>query len=261
MSGIKVYARRLRYEARCIIAGTPSIYLPLARLKQVDALGATAVGRGSELVIEAFPRSGNTFAVFAFLMAQDLSIRLAHHLHAPAQLHAAARLGVPALLIVREPADAVCSFVQRESMILPGQALRNWCRFHEQVLPAADSMVIATFEQVTDDFGRVIERVNNRFGSAFKPFLHTQDNVDECFRRIESRNAQRFGRGSRWLETGVARPSEHRRASRARIMEALDSVTLRPRLARARAFYQQFADIANEGASEAHQASGVLADE
>ena len=44
------------------------------------------VDGGTQMVIEGFPRSGNTFAVFAFRHAQRRDIRVAHHLHAPAQV-------------------------------------------------------------------------------------------------------------------------------------------------------------------------------
>jgi hypothetical protein len=49
------------------------------------------VDRTTQLVIEGFPRSGNTFAVVAFEQAQRQSVRIAHHLHAPAQVMLAAR--------------------------------------------------------------------------------------------------------------------------------------------------------------------------
>ena len=40
----------------------------------------------TELVIEAFPRSANTFATVAFQLSQPAPVRVAHHLHAPAQV-------------------------------------------------------------------------------------------------------------------------------------------------------------------------------
>ena len=48
--------------------------------------------------------------------------------------------------------------------------------------------MIATFEQVTTDFGEVINAINARFGTGFSLFEHTQDNVRRCFELIEHRS-------------------------------------------------------------------------
>lgn len=240
---------RVRYELRCLLAVYPAIYLPLARLKRRGPLGAQPVTPGSDLVIEAFPRSGNTFATMAFSRSQPVPIKLAHHLHAPAQLIAAARWQRPALLIIRPPADAVGSFVQREPEISLNQALRNWQRFHAQLLSHLNAFVLATFEQVTDDFGHVIERINVRFGTDFLPFDHSARNVAACFRDIELRNAQRFGEGA-VLEGGVARPSAERRAAKTQLLQQLQAPPLADRLAAADALYRRLAARAAQGDAE-----------
>src|SRR5690348_3804426 len=50
-----------RYRLRTSISHVPSIYLTLADLRRRDEDGATVVTRATDLVVEAFPRSGNTF--------------------------------------------------------------------------------------------------------------------------------------------------------------------------------------------------------
>src|SRR5829696_5842518 len=72
------------------------------------------VDRSPQIIIEGFPRSGNTFAVVAFQQAQRESVRVAHHLHMPAQVVLAAQWGIPTLLLARKPTDAVLSLVIRE---------------------------------------------------------------------------------------------------------------------------------------------------
>lgn len=213
--------RRLRYTVRCLLSGSPTIYLSLAGLKRKDAEGPKTVHRGTDIVIEAFPRSGNTFAYFAFCANQPGPVEVAHHFHAPAQLIAAAHWGIPALLIVRHPADAVCSFVQREPAIPLHQALRSWILFHRRLLFHMDHFVVATFDQVTHDFGQVIGRINGRFGTGFTPFSHDEQAVADCFRRIELRNAERFG-GGRIVATGIARPMAERTVAKARLTDKLN---------------------------------------
>lgn len=207
---------RLRYNLRTRLGCYEWPYMALTALKRSDGQGQTRVDRDTDIVIEAFPRSGNTFAVQAFSHAQPNPVRIAHHFHAPAQVLRATRLGVPALVILRPPEDAVLSFVIREPVVPIRAALAAWLAFYETLSRRPCNCVVATFDEVTNDFGGVIRRVNQRFGRSFGLFEHTPENVEACFKAIEARNAQRFGAG-RVEEHRVARPSEHRRARKAEL--------------------------------------------
>jgi hypothetical protein len=82
------------------------------------------VSRTTEIVIEGYPRSGNTFAVVAFRLAQGREIEIAHHLHAAAQIKRAARLDVPAfipplLLTLRRRWSRPLQRLHRTSQALP----------------------------------------------------------------------------------------------------------------------------------------------
>ena len=70
-------------------------------------------GKSTDVVFEGYPRSGNSFAVFAFSSAQGRSLRIANHVHSPSQLIRAAQLGIPACLLIREPAAAVAAFATK----------------------------------------------------------------------------------------------------------------------------------------------------
>ena len=217
--------RRTRYELRCIAAGYPRLYRPLIGLKSSFGVGGGLVGRETQLAIQAFPRSGNTFATQAFLLAQQKRVKLAHHLHSPGELMLAARWGVPGLLVVRQPTDSVCSFIQREQVIGPRQALRNWSRFHKPLMGILDAFVVATFEQIISDFGAVIERINRKYGTDFDLFEHTDSNVKKCFELIEARELE-LSKEERPLELGVARPSKERASGRASIIASVQGAEL-----------------------------------
>jgi len=88
--------RRARHRPRTYVCGHPLGYLALARRKYTGH-NVEVVGPGTELMIDGFTRSATTFAVYAFQLSQDAPIRLAHHLHAPAQLIEGARRGIPAV--------------------------------------------------------------------------------------------------------------------------------------------------------------------
>lgn len=224
----------------------------------------------TELVIEGYPRSANTFSAFAFQLTQPRPVRLAHHLHAPAQIIAAARRGVPVLVPVRAPRDCAISIAIREPHVSLAQALDAYRRFHEAILPRRDSCHVALFEDVTGDFGRVIEALNAKFGTAFTPFQHTPENVERVYALIEERarqpahaaaihayvcglisgadlEAARRQAGpapagsAGHMERRVARPSSERRDLQARLGERYEEAGLARRREAAEAAYRGFA--------------------
>jgi hypothetical protein len=156
----------------------PSLYLPFARRKYPGP-SPEVIGPETELVIDGYTRSATTFAVYALQLSQAKPVRLAHHLHAPAQLIEAARRGVPALVLIREPHGAVLSQVVREPWVTVSGALIAYSRFYTCLVPCRDRFVVGEFEQVTSDFGAVVRRLNTRFGTSFAEFTHTEARVRE----------------------------------------------------------------------------------
>jgi hypothetical protein len=178
--------RRARGRLRTYVSGHPLGYLAFARRKYTGH-NVEVIGPGTELVIDGFTRSANTFAVYAFQLAQDRPVRLAHHLHAPAQLIAAARRGMPAVALIREPRGAILSqLIQEPDVALP-DALFAYARFYERLLPYRSTFVIGEFRQVTEEFGGVIRQLNKRFGTDFAEFAHSDTNVRQCFELCDLR--------------------------------------------------------------------------
>ncbi len=162
------------------------VYLSFARHKYPGP-SPEVIGSDTELVIDGYTRSATTFAVYAFQLSQDKPVRLAHHLHAPAQLIQAARHNVPALLLIRDPQGAVLSQLVREPDVALRDALVAYCRFYACLLPHQDAFVVGEFEDVTRDFGSVTRRINERFGTDFASFVHTETSRRECMDLIKLR--------------------------------------------------------------------------
>jgi hypothetical protein len=178
--------RRVRHRLRTRFSEYPTLYLPFARHKYPGP-SPEVISSATELVIDGYTRCASTFAVYALQLAQPVPIRLAHHLHAPAQLAAAARAGVPALAVIREPRGAVLSQLVREPDVALRDALIAYARFYERLLRYRDRLVTADFEDVTKDFGAVTRRVNDKFGTAFAEFEPTEQNTSRCFELIKLR--------------------------------------------------------------------------
>lgn len=206
-------AARVSYHLKTLVARYPTLALPIQRLR----------GRGevladdTEIVIESFPRCASSFAVAAFRLAQEPhASRIAHHTHTPAQVLAATRRRVPTLVLIRSPEDAVLSHVIHTPALTPAVSLRGYVRFHEPLLPHRSGFVVGMFEEVVGDFGAVIERVNHRFGTAFRPFEHRPEHLARLDREIAEDYRSR-ARSQQDLDRIVPLPSERRREMKDRL--------------------------------------------
>ena len=187
--------------------GHPAIYFNLFRLLRTRQDLERVVTPDTQLVIEGFPRSGNTFARRAFVVAQGEGFdrtRVASHLHVPAQIVRAARWQIPALVVIRRPRDAVLSFAIWNPISVD-QALRYYRSFYETVEKYRDACVLGLFEEVTEDFGQVIKRMNDKFGTAFSLFRHDEQNVGRVFADMDTYARKKYGE-TQW-ERKVHHPS------------------------------------------------------
>jgi hypothetical protein len=178
--------RRLQHMLRTRVSEHPALYLPLARRKYPGP-EPEVISSETQLVIDGYTRSASTFAVYAFQLAQKEPVRLAHHLHAPAQLIAAARMRIPTLVLIREPEGAILSQLVQGHRVALRDALVAYTRFYSCLRPYRRSFVIGEFNEVTHDFGSVIRRLNKQFGTSFAEFVHTEANMRECFQLIKER--------------------------------------------------------------------------
>lgn len=222
--------------------GNPTVYFPLYRLLRTRQDLTRAVSPDKLVVIEGYPRSGNSFARRAFIMAQGENFdvtRIAHHLHVPAQVVLAARWRIPTLVLLRKPRDAVLSLVIRDPISVD-QALKYYVSFYETAEKYREAYVLGLFDEVTEDFGQVIQRLNDKFGTTFSPFRHDEENVKRLFAGMDSQARKRYG--ERLWERKVQRPA----AARDSIKDSIEYDQQNPKreslIARAEAVYDRLAN-------------------
>lgn len=219
LSWSKKIITELRFTLRAAVACHPPLYFPLQRLR--PRRRHLLVTRDTEIVIEGYPRSANTFAVAAFLLAQGRPVKIAHHLHVPAQVIRAVQWGIPTIVLIRTPEKAVLSLLVREPKMSAGRALRDYIAFYRTIAPYRERFVVAPFEEVISDFGRVIDRVNERFHTSFRSFEHTDENVQKVFKLVEEMD-KADQQKTTVTETTVARPSTIREAFKAKRKKDLE---------------------------------------
>jgi hypothetical protein len=223
------------------VARTP--YLWDAAMALRAGKRATLARRDTALVIEGFLRSGNTYSVAAFIVANGDDLHLGRHLHGAPHLLRAARLGVPAVVLIRPPADAVASYLVRRPTLTANDALLEYVDFYRTCWRVRDDVVVGVFDDVVADFGSVVRAVNERFGTAFRPYEPTPANEAAAFALVEEMNRRESG--GEVVESHVGRPSEERREHTQAIADRLREPGSAKMLARADDWYQRYLALAH----------------
>jgi len=204
--------KRLRWRVREEIAASPRLWRAFHR-----HFGNTEdiTERDTGIVVEGYPRSGNSFAEAAVSLL-DPDVKIAHHRHVAAQFKFAQRWNIPALLLIREPTKAAASAVYRAPDELdPRMAMRQWISFHRACLPILNSVVVSDFPTTTGNFEIVVKTLNSRFGMSLP--LPDDNFVQQAYAMIEKLSQAR--RSSRLNYTATM--GENLRAERRGAIETI----------------------------------------
>lgn len=186
---------------------------------------ATLARPGTAIVIDGYLRSGNTYSVAAFMVANGSELHIGRHLHGAGHVLRAVRLGLPTVVLIRRPRDAVLSYLVRRGTLTPHDAVLEYLDFYRAAWPARTGFVVAPFDRVVTDFGSVLDEVNHRFGTSFARYRPTPDNEAAAFAIVEEMN--RLECRGEVVETHVGRPS----AARANRKQELAALLAEPRTA------------------------------
>lgn len=119
----------------------------------------------TDLVVEGYPRSGNTFTVDMLTLLTQERLRMAHHLHLADNVRLGAALGKPVVILIRDPESAILSFT-----IFSGKSVdlmaKRYRAFYQDILAIDSGFCIVTFDEVTGDFNRVVQKINAATGLA-----------------------------------------------------------------------------------------------
>jgi hypothetical protein len=231
---------RVRHHARRPLARTPYLWDLAMRVR--PSKNATLARRDTAIVIEGFLRSGNTFSVAAFQIANGTELHVGRHLHGAPHVLRAVRLGLPTLVLIRQPRDAVLSYLVRRATLTPHDAVLEYLDFYRTAWPVRDHFVVGLFDRVTRDFGAMLEQVNQRFGTSFQRYDPTPENEARAFRLVEEMN--RLETGGEVVESLVGRPSAERSRRKQELEALLDRPRTAARLRDAEILFQRYARLA-----------------
>ena len=177
--------KKLRRKFRSYISKYPKIYIPLAR--HVRKRGNNILSKSTEMVVEGFPRSGNSFVEAALIFSQKRELVLGHHTHTAAHVILAVKQSVPCLVLIRAPREAARSLIMLAPDTIDAKmALREYITFYETIEPFRYGFVIGEFNILTKSFGAIIEELNTKFEMDYLDFDHTKENVLEIFTILDN---------------------------------------------------------------------------
>ncbi|MFL5892600.1 MAG: hypothetical protein ACJ75I_07635 [Solirubrobacterales bacterium] len=118
----------------------------------------------TEICIDGFQRSGNTLATYA-VWRSNPECRVAHHMHAAGDVERAVRRGVPTVVLIRDPSQAISSLIRYQGMNMHVRlGLESYIAFYRHLLRHRDGFAVCSFDRLVADPGLPISLLNRRFG-------------------------------------------------------------------------------------------------
>ena len=179
---IRYAIRRLLRRGKYLLGHDP-LALPL--LLRLTPMGISKqITDYTDLVVEGFPRSGNTFTVSALQQAADHRIQISSHVHHPSQVKLAQIRGVPTVLIIRDPLDTLASYLTYGRHGHPATVIKEYCSYHRELLPYLDQLLLCEFTDNISDLSVTIARINERFSLEIPLFDQSPKNKAHVFNEI-----------------------------------------------------------------------------
>ncbi len=177
------------------------------------------VNKDTDITIEGYPRSANTYAYCAFLVGQEKEVKVAHHLHVIAQIEKSIKFGIPTLVLVRNPLEAILSNLVAYKGSNINILINYYIQYHREIYRNRKKLVIGHFDQVIQDFGSTIKEVNSKYSTNFKIYHPTIENEKKVSQLIKKSN-EIYGNN---IRNQISRPSQYKEKLKMYYIQKLDS--------------------------------------
>jgi hypothetical protein len=237
-SPLRARARLVLRRTRSLIGNHP-VFLPVV-LRATPRGTSRRITSRTALVVEGYPRSGNTFLTAAIRSAAGPDLTVSSHVHTPSQVVLAVRRKVPTVVVIRQPVDAVVSLVVAAPHVPLQLAVREWLAHYRRLWPLREGFVIATFDQATADVGSVIERLNDRFVMTIPSFVHDDVSLRGAHDLMEADHRQYHGDD----QLSAPWPIDSRKSARQRLISELNRSVPDGLLADAEELFEAYSELA-----------------
>lgn len=163
---------RIRRRIRLLASRHEYIYMPLAKLIRPFGLANLS----TDLIVEGYPRSGNSFLEALISLTQRKTIAIAHHTHALAHVRWGARHGIPSAVVVRNPIASAASLAMHVPKVFTADDLiSEYNCFYEGLSSVREMVCLITFDSLTSNAPQVIRAIDARFSLGLDyQFSHTE---------------------------------------------------------------------------------------
>lgn len=167
----------------------------------------------TEICIEGFPRSGNSYFVSAFHY-WNKDVELAHHSHLAGSVKYAIDRKLPAVVLIRKPEDTVASALAWDGLLNVNVALMSYLSFYNSLWRDRDRLLVLRFENAIRHPDRCVELINKHFAETFKSEDFTS-RIDEAI----SGRLKRVNRQNQRNESNTSLPNPVREVKKQRYVE------------------------------------------
>jgi hypothetical protein len=163
----------------------------------------------TDFLLERYPRSGNTFSVdFLFYQNRDKKLKIAHHTHDFNNLLLGVKLGIPCVVLIRAPLEAISSYMIYSDRNVDAAATYYY-EFYSSVLAIKDSVLLTKFDDVVADMNKVILQINDKYNIDLKMSEDFERDSDIVKERNISRARKNNNTHKKFVKS-VGAPSKER---------------------------------------------------
>lgn len=178
------------------------------------------VNSNTNLVLEGWPRSGNTFLVFCINTLnekENKDIKIAHHIHVPLQVRQGIKLNLKTVVLIRNPKDSISSLIIKRNRVdninstYLDLLLTSYIEFYKQIINCSNDIIIFGFNDVIKNTSSVINSIQ-----IFEPNISNIDFFGEYKKELSKR--LKIDRTS----TEIALPNKDKEMYKADIIKAIE---------------------------------------
>ena len=182
----------------------------------------------TELVVEGFPRSANMFCVNYIehvLGENGKKIKIAHHTHSELNVILGQKLDKAGLILVREPIDALVSYLIYYDGVKIDKAIDRYLKFYETVSIVKGEWPFVDFSKVTKDFNSLIFAINEKFDLGYPTSRDSTEAALDVQEKMTKRAEFRFKPNE--YDMRISLPNEMREIRKSEIYADVRETTLK----------------------------------
>jgi len=180
------------------------------------------VTKSSDIVVEGFPRSSNTFLTVALKALLGEGFSIANHYHSSAQFSLGYKLKKPMVLVVREPLNCLVSNLLYYPSRSRKEVIDDYILFHENLKQYLPNIFVVDFNDVTTNPVGLIAEISDEFDLKIDTASIDSEVFVNSTLGLVREHADRLGEiFNQDMTFSLAIPSEDKRKHKQRLLDEI----------------------------------------